>query len=102
MGVLWNMDTFLYASDSGVDKTVGLSTLVAAVGGFTATAGLIDFPRGWKMRRVYGVNATGSHASVPIAHNGDGLYTGSTATFTIHSSTYDCQGRIGEKRRVRI
>ena len=102
MGVLWNMDTYVYNSDTLTTRIVGLSTLVAAVGGFTGGSGELTFPRGWKMRRVYGVNNVGAHASVPVASNGNGLYTGATTSFTIHSSSYLCQGRTGEIRRVRI
>jgi hypothetical protein len=104
MGVLWANNFFTYNSDNGQTYTVGLSALVAAVSNFQlATSLLINYPRGWKMRRVYGRTADGLfHASVPVSSISDGLWTGSTTSFLLHGTTYYAQGRIGEKRRVRV
>jgi len=103
MGTLWDMDTYTYNSDHlSTAFIVGLSTLVAAAGGFVGAAGLTNYPRGWKMRRVYGINVNNQHASIPVGSAANGLYTGATTSFTIHSDSYLLQGRIGEKRRVRI
>lgn len=101
MGVLWSFGIYNYFSDDGNTYGVGLSSLVAAQGLFTAGAGgVINYPRGWKMRRVYGVNGA-NHSSIPVSGNTAAPFV-SGGSFSLHGTSYTIEGRIGEKRRVRL
>lgn len=56
------------------------------------------YPRGWVMRRVYGVTEDGLYRThVPIMDPTDGLYVGTTATFPKGGTTFRVKGRRGEQ-----
>lgn len=103
MGALWNMGLFDYHSDDANTYVVGLSNLVATAAGFSSSAGVIqNFPKTWRMRKAYGVNNVNAHAHVPVPSLGSTLWGPTPGTFSLHSSTYTVEGRVGERRIVRI
>lgn len=105
MGALWDMAVFEYKSDDGNTYYVGLSVSVGLTAGFNlAPAGALpNYPRGWKMRRVYGKENGGySHSSMPVPDASYAAFSGAPYSWTTHGVTYNAQGRVGEKRTSRI
>jgi len=97
-GPLGGRDFYTYTSDDGNDYTVHISDALAASGGFSASSSdKVDYPRGWKMRHVYGEQTDGTRIAIPVADPGFALFVTGGST-TVYGQSYDCGGGIGEKR----
>ncbi len=107
MPSLWFMALYVYDSDDTNSYNVGLSSGNATAGGFSAaTPGDVeDFPRPYRMRKVYGRASGGGRHKLPISTFNNSLFV-SGGSFTIPyitgSADFICEGRIGEKRPARI
>lgn len=93
---------YSYVSDNGTTYTVAITADQASAGSF---AGPVNpslnpaLPRGWKMRRVYGVGG-GFRTSTPVGAPTISLYT-SGGTFNKHGQAFTSQGIRGEQRYTR-
>jgi len=103
MGVGDTFHFYAYISDDGELYSVKMSAAVAAEGGFTQ----LDDPKsepGWpygpkNMRHVWGVSDTGKRTRLPLALNNNSKYV-SGGTFSLHGTSYQIQGAIGEHREL--
>ncbi len=100
--VAQNMDRSFYAyiSDDGNTYQVGttIENGTTANGATPVTYGANPvYPRGWKMRHLYGINA-GLRTKAPIFDPSNAKWTGGTTSFTKNSTSYSIEGRVGEKR----
>jgi len=92
-----------YTSDDTTIYALKLSAAVAEIAGFTTLAN----PRSAKVwpyhakncRHVYGMDSSGKRTKVPIATPAFALYV-SGGTFTLAGDIYNCEGAIGEKRKL--
>lgn len=98
-----NRGFFTYDSDDSNSYQIGTSidngnaqSATAVPAGTSPT-----YPRGWVPRHIYGVDASGNRTKVPIMDPTNGLWTGSTNTFTKNSVSFTVEGRIGEKRTTK-
>ena len=57
-----------------------------------------SYPRGWKMRHVYGLSEAGNRTKVPIFDPTNGLWLGTTTTFSKNGVSYTVEGKAGEDR----
>lgn len=90
-----------YVADDGVSYQVATTEQNAAVNGATpiTPGSLPSFPRGWKMRHLYGFDPLdNARTKVPIFHAASTLWQGSTVTFTKNGAGYSVEGKIGEVR----
>jgi hypothetical protein len=65
---------------------------------------LAAYPRGWRMRKVYGavvVSGVLYRTHIPILDPTDILWTGAGTTFVKGGSTFVVEGRIGETREYK-
>lgn len=100
----------VYATDAGTEFAVNEdSDYVAQLArGWTpmpSGASRDLLPRGFKPRRVYGIDAEGYRGSAVVASNAAPLWIGTVNTFDIEGSdgathTMVVTGRVGEKRRI--
>lgn len=86
-----------YNSDDGITYTVSLLQFHQEAGGFDLTEDIPDYPRGWRMRGVYGETSEGDRIWQPIASAGDALFTDG-GSFSAFGNLYTVRGRFGEKR----
>ncbi len=94
---------YQYLSDNGTNYQVAITIDDAVAGGFGSAivyGSLPTYPRGWKMRHVYGVSGTGIRTKVPCATTVLTIYqTG--GTFSKNSVSFNTEGQIGEKRTAK-
>lgn len=90
---------YAYVSDDGNTYQVGTSNDNAGAGGFSAAAPGDNptYPRGWKMRHVYGVDADGNRTKLPIGTPTNSLFLDG-GTFDKNGVSFTVEGKIGEKR----
>jgi len=99
-GVLGLRSLYTYLSDSGEEYFVVLDTSIGEAGGFSpapsdAPGG--TYPRGWKMRHVYGEQDDGTRMKLPVTGPDNSLYVNG-GTFSCQGFSWTVRGRIGEKR----
>jgi hypothetical protein len=95
---------YAYTSDNTKQYQVAITIDDALAGGFSATTygTLPAMPRGWKMRKVYGVSSGGFRTSTPVATPTTTLYTsGGTFVKGAASTSFTSQGIVGEKRSAK-
>jgi len=93
-----------YTSDNGTQYQVAITLDDSTAGGFSIVpyGSLPSLPRGWKMRKVYGVSSTGIRTKVPVATPTTALYTaGGAFTKGPGSVSFNTEGIIGEKRTAK-
>ena len=92
-----------YLSDDGNTYQVATTQQNGTAQGATpATAGANPtYPRGWKMRHVYGLDSDGNRTKLPVFLPSDGIFLGITATFGKNTKTYTVEGKIGEDRFIK-
>jgi hypothetical protein len=86
-----------YTSDDGLTYTVSLLEWHQLAGGFDLTDDIPDYPRGWKMRGVYGEAPDGERIWQPIADPSNSLFVDG-GSFVAFGNSYTVRGRMGEKR----
>lgn len=92
-------DWFAYISDDG--NTYQLAT--TSQNGSAQSASPVSvgtnptYRRGWKPRIVYGVYGS-ARTKLPVLDPSNGLWTGSTLTFTKDTIVYSVAGKRGEER----
>lgn len=99
-----NRAFYSYTSDNGTSYQVALTADDASAGGFGAAiayGSLPTYPRGWKLRKAYGLAAGPIRTKIPLNAPSNGIYTGGTTTFTKHAVTFNVEGIIGEKRTAK-
>jgi len=97
-GPLGRRDIYIYNSDDGNTYNVEILAAKADEGSFAPNpTGLTNYPRGWKMRKVYGEAADGTRIALPIAAANTSLFQ-SGGSFEVYGISFDVRGRIGEKR----
>lgn len=89
-----------YISDNGnTYQVASTSANVTAGGGTPGPAGANPpFPRGWKVRGVYGRGTGGIRTFLPIFDPSSGIWLGTTLTFEKYGIPFDVQGKRGEDR----
>jgi hypothetical protein len=111
LATIWVQVVVVYNSDDGFPYNVGVSSPNQVAGGFTAAApgALINYPKVWRMRLVYGIYTGTAAASakhkLPIASSGNALYANGTSFVIAYlngSANFAVQGRKGEKRSAKI
>lgn len=98
-----NRDFFGYVADDGNPYQVALTVDDAAAGVFGVPVAIGVYPplpRGWRMRKIYGKSSTGILTKIPVQDQTGTLWT-SGGSFTKHSVSFDCEGKIGEKRTLK-
>ena len=91
---------YAYLSDNGTTYQVALTNDDAASGGFSTSVspGFYPvFPRGWVMRKLYGIASSGVRTKIPVASASGSTWT-SPVTFTKNSIPFIAMGAIGERR----
>lgn len=92
-------DAYEYQSDDTHTYQVGLALENGGEGGFSvATVGANpSYPRGWQMRRVYGVAADGTRSELPIASPSNTLFVNG-GSFSKGGVSFTIEGKRGEHR----
>lgn len=103
MAILPDLERFYFAYKSDDGNTYQLATTngngSTAQGGSPITPNsLPTYPRGWKPRVVYGEAANGTRTKVPILDPSNGLWTGSTTSFSKDGLSFGVAGKRGEDR----
>jgi|ERR1035437_137474 hypothetical protein len=109
MAIIWVMVLVVYNSDAGGPYNVAISVPNKTAGSFNnaAPGAQTNYPRGWKMRHVYGlsVGTVNESHKLPIASAANALYQ-SGGNFSIAyipgSVNFTVQGKIGEKRTNKL
>ena len=98
-----NRNFYAYTGDDTTVYQVALTADDASAGGFGSPVAYgvnPVFPRGWKMRIQYGINATYGRTKTPVADASSTQWT-APSTFTKHSQSFNAEGCIGEKRTAK-
>jgi hypothetical protein len=94
---------YAYTSDDTNVYEVALTNDDAAAGGFGSAVPQGTnpvYPRGWRMRKCYGVTDAGVRTKTPLNANTNTNYTAG-GTFTKKDTEFTVEGIIGEKRTAR-
>jgi hypothetical protein len=97
-----------YISDDGVTYAVKvrLEYVVMAERGWFANAvpGDLQYPRGWRLRRVVGLTVDGRTVFADCAHIDSDLWSGATSVFTYidSSGAHALANSIGTQRERRL
>lgn len=94
---------YAYISDNGTTYQVAVTDNDAAAGGFgspVAYGSLPVYPRGWKMRKQYGISSGNGRTKTPVADPASAQWT-APSTFLKHGATFAAEGSIGEKRTAK-
>jgi len=97
-GPLGPRHKYIYDSDDGFQYAVTLRQAIADAAGFAGTTTGDTYPRGWKMRRVYGVNQDGQRRYIPCPNPQQNPFATGQGTFSIDGDVYLITGAHGEHR----
>lgn len=94
---------YAYVSDDGNTYQVALTDDDAFAGSFggSVPAGTNPvFPRGWRMRKQYGISSGGVRTKVPVSTPTVTQWI-TPSTFTKKSVVFTAEGSIGERRTTK-
>jgi hypothetical protein len=99
---------YSYTSDNGQLYQVAMTQDDATAGSFASTVygTYPSLPRGWKMRKAYGVGSVSGNpvrTKIPLNSPTNSLWVAGTGTFSKgpSSTTFTAEGFIGEKRTAK-
>lgn len=94
---------YAYISDDGNTYQVAITDDDASAGGFTSPVAPGTnpvYPRGWRMRKMYGLSSGGIRTKTPVASPFSTQWTAPT-TFPKKGVTFNAEGAIGERRTTK-